>query len=943
MQGPFPETAPNMGGGHRGGGGGWGRGQESSPYKATTKWASGDQYEPESSDTMTRGTTADQNEIKCSPLQSRVAVLNLSTSIQDVVSEVRDPFHEHLEAHRKVSSVSEGTTRWASCRGKELESSEGTTRCASSRGKELESSEGTTRCASGCGKELESSEGTTRCASGHGKELESSEGTTRCASGHGKELESSEGTTRWGSGRGKELESSKATTRWVSGKERVDITSFDTQWSTDLTLPDQQLEMHLEDKYNGTETFPVLNLLDFKPLVTQGGATCQDLMSLEDNELYHGTHGDTKRAAHEMNEPFKLEPNCGASSSRSLPSILQQSLKETAARTTDLGKADTESKQSEIELEAHVQQDGNGKRCKDEAAGRQAQNLLSSIRQRLQGLKRAIGVIPTPPVYIVEDHCVQHDSESVITFGWRLASKANALELLFQSTKGMSSILGVGLEFAKVLVVPASLEVKIIGISHASWDELWQDSSNNKDDVIDIVSIAGVRRAGAKLENPNNIEYLTAKQRATKYGVGLENQSKRAHVNSTDVEPQSDCSCILDKVVEYLVLKKVIDAVMDKQCDGDGGEGSSSGANSTKQGIGGMSSSQSIISLLRSYLSLRGRQKPTGGSDDEDDDDETLPSRKRPHQVNHKRPTGNFRRVTVIPGPGGSFDHAGIPQELGTASIDPTLVFEFNYKLDMNETICDKQIQITTTTSFDLGEAAPKVLMSDSFGWYQNPLTVSLRNYGDAKLHTPNCQLKEALKETKISAKTTYTHSKNSTLQCAAQFQGGYKTFIQVTGSANKTTSNGETIAKEAASENLGSDVFKGFQIRDLRVVQNSLLKYEFYTLPPKIGVLEDDEERHKCLGMGMCEAIAPTFIGTWLITPEDVNEVSSYMFDAERNLNRLVKVDQISEQREAFVQCYRVPMYVNHAMSHLCTLKDHPTLKEREILLNVLEVGIVG
>ncbi|CAK9863385.1 unnamed protein product [Sphagnum jensenii] len=704
--------------------------------------------------------------------------------------------------------------------------------------------------------------------------------------------------------------------------------------------------MHLEDKYNGTETFPVLDLWlhkDFKPLVTQGGATCQDLMSLEDNELYHGTHGDTKWAAHEMNEPFKLEPNCGASSSRSLPSILQQSLKETAARTTDLGKADTESEQSEIELEAHVQQDGNGKRCKDEAAGRQAQNLLSSIRQRLQGLKRAIGVIPTPPDYIVEDHCVEHDSESVITFGWRLASEANALELLFQSTKGMSSILGVGLEFAKVLVVPASLEVKIIGIGHASWDELWQDSSNNKDDVIDIVNIAGVRRAGAKLENPSNIEYLTTKQRATKYGVGLENQSKRAHVNSTNVEPQSDCSCILDKVVEYLVLKKVIDAIMDKQCDGDGGEGSSSGANSTKQGIGGMSSSQSIISLLRSYLSLHGRQKPTGGSDDEDDDDETLPSRKLPHQVNHKGPTGNFRRVTVIPGPGGSFDHVGIPQELGTASIDPTLVFEFNYELDVNETICDKQIQITTTTSFDLGEAAPKVLMSDSFGWYQNPLTVSLRNYGDAKLHTPNCQLKETLKETKISAKTTYTHSKNSTLQSATQFQGGYKTFIQVTGSANKTTSNGETIAKEAASENLGSDVFKGFQIRDLRVVQNSLLNYEFYTLPPKIGVLEDLEERHKCLGMGMCEAIAPTFIGTWLITPEDVNEVSSYMFDAERNLNCLVKVDQISEQREAFVQCYRVPMYVNHAMSHLCTLNDHPTLKEREILLNVLEVGIVG
>jgi len=86
----------------------------------------------------------------------------------------------------------------------------------------------------------------------------------------------------------------------------------------------------------------------------------------------------------------------------------------------------------------------------------------------------------------------------------------------------MSSILGVGVEFAKVLVVPASLEVKIIGIGHASWNALWQDSSNNKDDVFDIVSIAWVRRTGAQLENPSNVEYLTAKQSATKYGVDLQ-------------------------------------------------------------------------------------------------------------------------------------------------------------------------------------------------------------------------------------------------------------------------------------------------------------------------------------------------------------------------------------------------------------------------------------
>jgi hypothetical protein len=166
---------------------------------------------------------------------------------------------------------------------------------------------------------------------------------------------------------------------------------------------------------------------------------------------------------------------------------------------------------------------------------------------------------------------------------------------------------------------------------------------------------------------------------------------------------------------------------------------------------------------------------------------------------------------------------------------------------------------------------------------------------------------------------------------------------MQVIGSANKTTSNGETIAKETASENLVSEVLKGFRHQDLRVLQSSQLKYRFYRQHPPNRVLEDLEERYKYLGMGMCETVVPTVIGTWLIASEDNDEVSSYMFDAERTLNRKFKVGQISVQSEGFVQHYRVPMYVNHAMSHLCTLKDHHILKERETLPNVLKVGVVG
>jgi len=51
-------------------------------------------------------------------------------------------------------------------------------------------------------------------------------------------------------------------------------------------------------------------------------ATTPGMGSGKDSQL------ESHEAAHEMNEPSKLEPNCGASSSRSLPPILQQSLKE---------------------------------------------------------------------------------------------------------------------------------------------------------------------------------------------------------------------------------------------------------------------------------------------------------------------------------------------------------------------------------------------------------------------------------------------------------------------------------------------------------------------------------------------------------------------------------------------------------------------------------------
>jgi len=607
-------------------------------------------------------------------------------------------------------------------------------------------------------------------------------------------------------------------------------------------------------------------------------------------------------------------------------------------KTTDFGMANIKSEQVDIELEACLQQESIGKQCENEVAKTQEEKLLSSIHQRLQHVKRTIGVIPTPTDYL-ESHSVHHDSERIITFGWRVTSQQNALELFFRSIEGMSHIVGVGFKFAKVLVVPTSLEVEIINIGQAKWDAIWQNSSNNKHHSLNVVSIVGVGEEGEKHENTKYIECLTAEQSAIKYGVGLLHQSHAAHALSIDAESKNDYLCMLNVVVEYLLLQQVMAAIMDKQCDGDGKTDSTcGGGNGTKQDIGGASTSQSIKSLSWILSSLPGWKNSTG---DDDDNDGTLSPRKQPHKVNHQITTRNLYRVTVRPGPGGSFDPKHIPQELSNVSIAPILEFEFSYKLDMKGVIYDKQIQITTTTSFDLGRAAPTETMNDSFGWYQVPIILSLKNIGVAKLDLANSKLVETFKEIKESAKTIHTDSDNNTLQRGVEGQGGFKTFFQLKLNANKTTSHGKMIAKEKASENYVLDVLKGFQYRDLSEITSSSLSYRFYSRPLTTKFLEDFDERFKYLSTGMCEAIKPKFIGNWLVTPEDKDMLSTYKFEAKRTLNRLYKVGEVSEL-EAFVQCYNVEMYVNHAMSHLYTLKDDYVLHEQEVLLDVLEVGRV-
>ncbi len=531
----------------------------------------------------------------------------------------------------------------------------------------------------------------------------------------------------------------------------------------------------------------------------------------------------------------------------------------------------------------------------------------------------------------------QHASESLIAFGWRLSLEDNALEFFFPSAHSMSRIVGVGLEFAKVVVSTSNLNVKIVGIGKTSWKNVWSNFTT-LDKKLEVISLDGVTGAGS--HNNSSNEYLTGEESASKYGVGL-CSGNTVRVQFTDAPHESDYCLVLHNLVEYLMLKKVDLSKIGVQCTRDGGAGSSShGGNNSDQSNNNFTS---LIGQGLSYISYlsKGKWKSNTG----DDEDDPSPPNKA-QKVEHDSSKKNLSKITVLPGPGGFFWEEGTkleeaPNGLKYASVDPVLEFEF----DKNGKI-GKQIYVRTTTTFDLGNAAPTRKVNNPFGWYHDDLETALRNRQHlanppylAKLYSSDLLMGNP-KDTKSTVRRTQTHSDNDESEVGAELQLGYQ-GTHVKGSFRTKGTSGVTSEREQAYENFSSsDMWRCFIYQDLRLATKSLACWKFTCSLPRplpLEVLRDDNERKKYLGSGMCGALQPIFDTKWSIEEEDNTENSVYEFEAERTLNML----STSGRREC-IQKYGLRMFVNHAMNQLSNVKDNHILREWGSLSEVMTVGFV-
>ncbi|CAK9201132.1 unnamed protein product [Sphagnum troendelagicum] len=530
-----------------------------------------------------------------------------------------------------------------------------------------------------------------------------------------------------------------------------------------------------------------------------------------------------------------------------------------------------------------------------------------------------------------------------ITIGWRIADEENAVEFFFPSAESMSRIVGVGLEFAKAVVSLSNLKVKIVGIGQKSWEAVLPKFATG-DKKLEVASIATANMRGAgSHKNPTFNAFLTGKKSAQKYGVGL-CSGNTVHVQSTDVPHEFHYGMVLHELVEYLMLMNAdLAKIGNQRAGGDGARSSSSGANKSNQANRG----DAQIRQNTSYSTSRwSKGKSKSNTDDDEDDDHISPSRRQRQEEEHESALKKKCEITVLPGPGGSFWNTEdeelheAPARLNDASIDADLVFEF----DMNGKF-GKQISVTTTTTFDLGNSAPRRPFRDSFGWYHNPLMTSLRNQArDARLQHSDLVM-GITKDGKLVLRQTQTCSKNGALVMGVDAQIGFQD-TQIGASFTKNRTTGKTFAQEEASENCTSlDVWRGFIYQDLSAKKRSSAEYEFtcnLPSPLPLAVLEDSNEQFKHLGSGMCGKIEPTFVGVWGIKPEDTNTASKYVFDAQRTLNELSKINGETVRSE-MTQKYHVPMFVNHAMDHLHNVKDNEHLEELRFVAEVMRVGLVG
>jgi hypothetical protein len=542
---------------------------------------------------------------------------------------------------------------------------------------------------------------------------------------------------------------------------------------------------------------------------------------------------------------------------------------------------------------------------------------VPSQQQKLDVMIRTIDVhimSPKDLQYLAQKEVL--GKTSIVCVGGK-AMEGDSGEFLFMHVGDMAKVVGVGLDWAKV-VITKEFGVNVIQEDEGIWTKLWC----LKHFVPRIITIP----------NPKQ-EFVTHPNSTKTDGVELEANLGCVYVEDDKEENVHACFPLIFQLAEHIGLGRE-NAMKMKEVSGEGSSGSTKhGVNTRKQ-------------LKRKNVATSsGSSQETRKNEDEGSKD---PSRDPPNPLDPSLSIGPQDEeertliVNVYPKAGELSITLCKGQKI-PPSICPTLVFKFQWKGEC------KMIMSEATTPCDFGRMKNKAI-KNGFNFYQDNITISLnckdQDHDAARVIDPQVENVEYVKKTIVDTSTTVN---NSGHQFASQigsvvmppaihnfpfhFQGIY----------GYTSSRGVNLA-------LGNTREIFFPQLDCFFVDNQSipkeLKFNFrypQNILQKIALSDLSEIKTE-------NTFGPTILGNWVNL--NMNEESPYVFRVVRHIvskkylrtslkhvgdpprkhyeinfhrstntrvpDTRVPIDEGSEVQPLTEQLYKVKLKVNHAMTHM-------------------------
>jgi len=487
---------------------------------------------------------------------------------------------------------------------------------------------------------------------------------------------------------------------------------------------------------------------------------------------------------------------------------------------------------------------------------------------------------------------------------------ADAYEFLFESAKCMSKVVGVGLEWAKVVVSMEFGSVQVWSISETAWQDSWKQVE--EDVVVLSIDLATVRKEG------RNIYTLTAEEASKKFGVGVCPQGpdhNQAGGNAFFFEEKQ-------KDVAFYPLIWELAHYMAWNCKQHAGsESRNSGARSLWGILGPTASSQS---------------KESSSNNQAGDD-----------AVDNCGGSANlcdvFSNVAVDPKKDKTLivtvhlpeERISNPQNMRESQLDDQIinasisaVLEFKFELLQGDTI--RKITIETCTHCNLGDSSPELRDRGYLGYYQDDITISLSCTGKkgdgseaAKLLSP-----VTLPNSKDKTRTecdTYGKSESCAGQKSGQITGQVTVNpmhmvnlgVTLQGGGNWTNTLGDSTSHASTSDVTIANCVSRYLLNPME--QEASWKCNFLCQHNVLDYIKQgDDVSYKSLqSSGIFNTFWPFIVSLWG-NLDDKHEACPYEFRTKRDI--------ISIQDE--IKCRSIQAIQDHAQTPAFVPTPEPKLQ---------------